>query len=54
MDVQGAELEVLEGFGEMLKNVKIIILETSFSENYIGGSTFPEIHNFFEKIIFLI
>lgn len=49
MDVQGAELVVLEGFGEMLKNVKIIILETSFSENYIGGSTFPEIHNFLKK-----
>jgi FkbM family methyltransferase len=53
MDVQGAELVVLEGFREKLKDVKVIILETSFSENYIGGSTFQEVHDFLQKNNFL-
>jgi FkbM family methyltransferase len=49
MDVQGAELVVLEGFGEKLKNVKAVILETSFSKNYIGGSNFLEVNDFLQK-----
>jgi len=52
MDVQGAELVVLEGFRGRLKDVKVIILETSFSVNYIGGSTFQKVHDFLQKIIF--
>lgn len=43
MDVQGSELSVLKGLGVLISNVKVIVLETSFSENYIGGSTFNEI-----------
>ena len=49
MDVQGAELEVLKGFGNMIHQVKVIILETSLSENYIGGSTFAEVNAFLES-----
>ena len=48
MDVQGAELEVLKGFGDMIHEVKVIILEASLSENYIGGCTFAEVDEFLE------
>lgn len=46
MDVKGAEFAVLKGFGNKLKDVKAIILETSFTENYLGGSTFGEIDKY--------
>ena len=46
LDVQGSELIVLKGFGEGLRNIKAIILETSFSENYIGASNFHSLHNY--------
>jgi len=49
MDVQGAELLVLKGFGLSLKAVKVIILETSFTENYVGGSTFSEIYEYLSQ-----
>jgi FkbM family methyltransferase len=49
MDVQGAELIVLQGFGKKLKDVKVIIFETAFSRNYIGGSTYLEVHNYLIK-----
>ena len=38
MDVQGAELKVLKGFGKDISNTYAIILETCISNNYIGGS----------------
>jgi FkbM family methyltransferase len=37
MDVQGAEREVFEGFGEMLENTKYIYTEYSDQELYEGG-----------------
>jgi len=46
MDVQGAELAVLHGFGTQLQAVSAIILETSLSENYVGGSKFKDIDLF--------
>lgn len=49
MDVQGSELEVLKGFENLLKKVKFIILESSISENYIGGSNFLEIHKYLKN-----
>lgn len=49
MDVQGAELEVLRGFDDYLEKVKFIVLETSISENYIGGSKFLEIHRYLKN-----
>ena len=49
MDVQGAELEVLKGFENLLKKVKFIISESSISENYIGGSTFLEMHKYLKN-----
>lgn len=44
MDVQGSEVEVLKGLEHQLSNTKFIVLETSISENYIGGATFLEVH----------
>ena len=49
MDVQGGELEVLKGFEHQLSEVKFIILESSISENYIGGSKFSDVHNFLKE-----
>ncbi len=46
MDVQGAELSVLKGFEDKLKEVYAVILETSISENYKGGSTFLSIYRY--------
>ena len=49
MDVQGAELSVLKGFEEKLKEVYAVILETSISENYKGGSTFLNIYRYMKS-----
>lgn len=49
MDVQGAELKVLKGFGKDISNTYAIILETCISDNYIGGSKLLEIYNFLKK-----
>ena len=46
MDVQGTKLAVLHGFGTQLQAVSAIILETSLSENYVGGSKFKDIDLF--------
>tara|TARA_X000000950_G_scaffold289530_1_gene414877 strand:+ start:9352 stop:10068 length:717 start_codon:yes stop_codon:yes gene_type:complete len=54
MDVQGAELKVLKGFGKDISNTYAIILETCISENYIGGSKLLEIYNFLKKDFKLI
>ena len=50
MDVQGAELSVLKGFEDRLKEVYAVILETSISENYKGGSTFLSIYRYMSSI----
>jgi len=50
MDVEGAELNVLRGFGSMLSEVKAIVLESSFWNTYRGGgSTFPEVSAYLEE-----
>jgi len=54
MDVQGAELSVLKGFEDRLKEVYAVILETSISENYIGGSTFMSIYKYMSSQNFSI
>lgn len=48
LDVQGAELEVLRGFGEKnLKNIRDITVEISTEQFYSGGVLFEDLHNFF-------
>lgn len=47
MDVEGAELQVLEGFGDKLEDVRAVLAESSFWNNFKGpGSTFPKLHRF--------
>ncbi|AYV85951.1 MAG: FkbM family methyltransferase [Solivirus sp.] len=50
LDVQGAELEVLKGFGESnLRNIKSIKVEVSTKEFYFGGVLFSELDEFFVR-----
>lgn len=46
IDAQGSELSILEGFGKKIRNINAIVLEASFSENYIGGVSFDLLHNY--------
>lgn len=47
MDVEGAELKVLQGFGELLGGVDSVVLEASFWRNHYGqAATFPQIDRF--------
>ena len=47
LDVQGAELEVLKGFGPNLLNIISIRVEISTREFYKGGVLFEELNSFF-------
>lgn len=46
MDVQGAELLVLKGFGKLLDEVCAIALEASIVPAYKGGATFKQVHRY--------
>lgn len=46
VDVQGAELDVLRGGEQLLRNATAVLLEAHFTELYIGQTLFPEIHNY--------
>jgi len=46
IDVQGYELEVLKGFGDLLGSVKFIICEVSFKEYYKDQPLFLDITNY--------
>ena len=46
MDVQGAELLVLKGFGSRLSEVTNVVLETSLISTYKTGATFWEVYEF--------
>lgn len=47
LDVQGAELEVLKGFGiNNLKNIKTLTVEISSEKFYIGGVLFNELNDY--------
>lgn len=53
MDVEGAELKVLLGFGDQLRDVKAVLAETSFWNNFHGpDSTFPKVHFLLAKMDF--
>lgn len=46
IDVQGAELEVLQGAGDRLEDVSVIIIESPFEAAYEGAAGFDEIYRF--------
>jgi FkbM family methyltransferase len=46
IDVQGAELEVLQGAGDRLDDVSVIIIESPFEAAYDGASGFDDIYRF--------
>ena len=45
IDTQGYEKQVLGGAEQTLARVKLIIVETSFAELYVGQARFPEIYS---------
>jgi FkbM family methyltransferase len=46
LDVQGAELRVLEGAGDLLESVSHVYVETSFTTLYEGQPLFRDIYDF--------
>ena len=55
LDVQGAELKVLKGFGDLLKigsNIKTIYTEVNFEEIYIGAPHINEIDDYLSQFNF--
>jgi FkbM family methyltransferase len=43
VDVQGSEYEVLKGAGKLLNNVKVIEIEVSTRNEYLGGAKYKEV-----------
>lgn len=54
LNVQGAELVTLKGFGDYLKNVKWLEIEISQKEYYKSGVLFPELNNYLEEQGFVL
>lgn len=54
LDVQGAELNVLQGAGKTLEKTDYIILEVCLFETMLGGSTFLEVLEFMQKRDFVL
>jgi FkbM family methyltransferase len=46
LDVEGAELQVLQGFGSELKYIEYVILEVAPISHHIDGTNFKEINRF--------
>jgi FkbM family methyltransferase len=49
MDVQGVEMQVLEGLGDKLSKVQYIITEVSFEHYYEGDCLFEEIRKYLDN-----
>ena len=49
LDVQGSEIEIIEGLGKNISNFEIIILETSVKEYNKGAPLFIDVINFMDK-----
>lgn len=48
LDAQGSELAILKGFGDRLKDVKVIKTEVLFKEQYIGAPLFTEVEEWLD------
>ena len=49
MDVQGAELKVMHGFGLLLQEINYVVLEAEPVSSYEGGCNLEEIFKFMKK-----
>jgi hypothetical protein len=49
VDVQGAEAEVFEGGREVLRRTACVVVESPFSPQYEGGSTFTDVQPLLEQ-----
>lgn len=49
MDLQGAELLALQGFGKLIETVSVIHTEVTYKELYSGQNLYIELHNFLES-----
>lgn len=49
MDVQGAEIRVLAGFGHLLDKCTYVICEAERVPSYRGGNRFTDVHKFLKK-----
>jgi len=47
MDVQGAELEVLKGFGNLIQKIDMVQIELGFEDFYENQFNYADIFNFF-------
>ena len=52
LDVEGSELRVLRGFGDLLSQVRYIALEVSPVPHVHGGCSFPDVHRFLRLLDF--
>ncbi|AFM02959.1 methyltransferase, FkbM family [Bernardetia litoralis DSM 6794] len=50
IDVQGLELDILEGGRPFIQNAKWILMEVSFEELYKGQPIYTDVFNYMEKI----
>lgn len=50
IDVQGLELDILEGGLSFIQNAKWILMEVSFEELYEGQPVYNDVFNYMEKI----
>ena len=53
IDVQGYEQKVIMGSRNILKRIKVIIIETSFHELYEGQPLFSEIYDILNRLDFV-
>lgn len=49
MDLQGAELLALQGFGNLINTVSVIHTEVTYRELYSGQDLYTELHAFLER-----
>jgi FkbM family methyltransferase len=52
IDVEGATLEALESFGELLKEIRVLQIETEEVEYFNGQTLEPEVMNYVENMGF--
>ena len=54
IDTQGYELSVLAGAKQVLAKTRVVMIEINFVSMYVGGSTFPAVHQVLTDAGFLL